>query len=96
MNNSTHMKLVTMDGQGREVSNPFGQAYGPHVKIVCKPAAAPSCDLVVVVRELRENSLGTHHEWTEVARFNDMSDDFAHTNAHGRALAERRKLLEGE
>lgn len=62
--------------------------YGPRVRVVCKPAAAPSCDLVVQV--LRNG------EWTEAARFNDMSDDYAHTNAHNRARQERVKLLENE
>lgn len=65
--------------------------YGPYVWIVCKPAAAPSCDLVVRVRDVTQPK-----GYREVARFNDMSDDYAHTHAHDRALAERRKILEGE
>lgn len=64
------------------------KTYGPHVKVVCKPATAPSCDIVVLVRR--------PPGWEEVARFNDMSDDYALTNAHNRALYERRKILEGE
>ncbi len=92
MNESTFQKLVVMEDQGREVANPFGKDYGPHVKIVCKPAAAPSCDLVVMVWEDSPTFLG----WCEVARFNDMLDDFAHVNADARAKRERQKLLEGE
>lgn len=94
---STFQHLVTMEERGREVANPFGQAYGPLVKIVCKPAAAPSCDLVVMVKTYTGKHEGVPvFKWKEVARFNDMSDDFAHTNAHARAQAERRKILEGE
>ena len=71
------------------------KAYGPHVKVVCKPATPPSCDLVVMVRR-KDSHAFFGWTWVEVARFNDMSDDYAHSNAHDCALAERRKLLEGE
>lgn len=74
---------------------PRPQAYGPHVKVVCKPASAPSCDLVVMVRR-KDQSKFFGWSWVEVARFNDMSDDYAHTNAHNRALHERSKIVEGE
>ena len=67
---------------------PRPMVYGPLVKVVCKPASAPSCDLVVRVKR--------PGGWEDVARFNDMSDDYAHTNAHNRALYERSKILEGE
>lgn len=67
-----------------EVSGP----YGPYVKITCKPAAPPSCDLVVQV--YRDGA------WHDVARFNDMADDFAYTNAGARARLERAKIAEGE
>lgn len=63
--------------------------YGPHVRIMCRPAAAPSCDLCV---EYHDEDKG----WVELARYNDMSDDYAHTNANNRAIAARRSILEGE
>jgi hypothetical protein len=63
--------------------------YGPNVRVVCKPAAPPSSDLVVQVRDKRTG-------WREIGRFNDMSDDFAHAHAQERALSARRSLLEGE
>lgn len=65
--------------------------YGPSVKVVCKPSIAPSCDLVVMVKDL-----ATPGNWREVRRFNDMSDDFAYINAHNTAVAVRAKLKEGE
>jgi hypothetical protein len=49
--------------------------YGPHVRVMCRPAAAPSCDLCVEVRDT-EHPQG----WRELKRFNDMSDDFAQSN----------------
>lgn len=69
----------------------FVDTYGPSVRVVCRPAAAPSCDLCVEVRDKQAPG-----GWKEVARFNDMRDDFAFTNAAERARHERRKLLEGE
>ena len=65
--------------------------YGPHVKVVCKPASPPSCDLVVRVRDITQPS-----GWRDVQRFNDMSDDWAYTNAADCARAQRAKILEGE
>lgn len=62
--------------------------YGPHVRIRCTSGKPPSCDLVVEKR--------ADNAWVEVGRFNDMSDDYAHTNADALARATRAKILEGE
>lgn len=85
-----HDMLTVLSNAGHEYETPRSrmQTYGPHVKITCKPAAPPSCDLVV--------SVWNYGKWEEVARFNDMSDDNAFTNAHNRAIAERAKILEQE
>lgn len=73
-------------------------AFGPHVRIVCKPAYPPSCDLVVQVRDetVRPTERPGDTGWAELGRYNDMSDDYAYTRATERALAARRALLEGE
>ena len=60
---------------------------GPMVRIRVASAASPSKDLIVEVL------IG---QWTEQARFNDMSDGFAYSNAHDMAHNLRRKLIEGE
>ena len=65
--------------------------YGPHVKIVCVPASAPSCDLQVRVRDVTQPS-----GWRTVAAFNDMSNDYAYSAARERAQSERRRIMEGE
>ena len=66
-------------------------SYGPNVKIVCKLAAPPSCDLVVRVRDVQSPT-----GWRDVATFNDMSDGLAYHNADSRARMERMRLMEGE
>lgn len=86
------IKHIESYGREHELTSSRCGAYGPNVKIVCKPAKAPSCDLVVRVRSSDPRTGG----WREVARFNDMSDDHAYTNAAARARAERRKLMENE
>ena len=48
-------------------------AYGPKVRVMCRPAAAPSCDLVVQVAD--------GLTWKDVRKFNDFSDSCAHLNA---------------
>lgn len=96
MEQDTFALLAKVTAEGHEITNPFRKTYGPHVKIVCKPAAPPSCDLVVMVRNYKCERCVPAYGWTEVARFNDMSDDLAHTNAHARAIHERAKILEGE
>lgn len=88
------LKHVESYGQEHELTSSRCGAYGPHVKIVCKPAQAPSCDLVVRVRVGSQDP--KYGGWREVARFNDMSDDLAYTHAAERARAERRKLMENE
>lgn len=60
---------------------------GPRVRIRITPAASPSRDLIVEV------FIG---QWTEQARFNDMSDNMAYSNADDMAHTLRRKLIEGE
>lgn len=67
------------------------QPYGPHVKVWCVSAAAPSCDLQVRVRDVTQPT-----GWRVAASFNDMASDTAYSDCHDRALAERRKILEGE
>lgn len=72
--------------------------YGPHVRIVCKPSYPPSCDLVVQVRDEKATNPDFTGDtgWAELGRFNDMSDDFAHLNAHNLAVSSRAKLTECE
>lgn len=65
--------------------------YGPNVRVVCRPGPPPSSDLCVEVRDAMSNT-----GWREIKRFNDMSNDFAHTEAQSCAVEARRKLLEGE
>lgn len=62
--------------------------YGKNVRVVCKPAAEPSCDLVVQYRK------GTQEEWQEYSRHNDMSDDYAYTRAHAQGMRAK-ELLDG-
>lgn len=64
--------------------------YGPNVRVMCRPASAPSCDLCVEVRDLRSPS-----GWRTIAKYNDMSDDYAHTKAHSRAIRARADLIDG-
>lgn len=66
--------------------------FGPHVRLMRRPSATPSANYVVEVRR----KLPTQTAWIEVAKFNDMADDYALTNAHNRALTERAKIVEGE
>ena len=63
--------------------------YGPLARVVCKPAAAPSCDLVVQVRDDEDSG------WVEIARYNDMSDDHAYIHAHNRAQLASANLEKG-
>lgn len=88
--NMKHELLTILGEAGKEYEYRASrlQMYGPHIKVVCKPAAPPSCDIVVRV--------WNYGKWVDVAKFNDMSDDFALTNAHKRALEERQKILEQE
>lgn len=65
--------------------------YGPHVQVVCVPADAPSSDLQVRVRDVTQPT-----GWRTAATFNDMSNDYAHSEARECAQNERRKLIEGE
>lgn len=65
--------------------------YGPSVRVLCKPASAPSCDLCVQVKDPADPT-----GWRTVEKFNDMSNDYAHTNAHDTARRVRQKLVEGE
>lgn len=82
--------LTNLEGD-QEMNISKQGAYGPNVKVVCKPGPAPSCDLVVRVRDPKEAT-----GWRDVASFNDMSDGYAHHNAHRAAQAARVRLLEGE
>ena len=78
---------------GPEPTNEEGarsKPYGPNVRVMCRPASAPSCDLCVEVRDLRSPS-----GWRTIAKYNDMSDDYAHTNAHSRAIRARADLIDG-
>jgi hypothetical protein len=51
----------------------------PNVRVMCRPAAPPSCDLC-----LEERVAG---QWVERWRTNDMSNDNAHTDMAARAHA---------
>jgi hypothetical protein len=76
-------------GRGVEMTTvEIAGPYGPHVKVVCKPAAPPSCDLVVMV--------WLDGKWREAGRFNDMSNDTAYTDADHCAKHQRQRILEGE
>ena len=64
--------------------------YGPNVRIICRAGPPPSCELCVEVRDPQ-----SFNGWREIKRFNDMSNDFAHSEATACALAARRDLTDG-
>lgn len=67
------------------------QPYGPNVRVICRPAGDRSSNLCVEVRDPAQPQ-----GWREVQRFNDMSDDYALTNARQCAIRVRATLKEGE
>lgn len=73
----------------------YPNKFGPHVRVVCRKAAPPSSDYAVQVRR-KDATAFFGWAFVDVAKFNDMSDDYALTNAHNRALTERAKIVEGE
>lgn len=64
--------------------------YGPHVKIVCRPAPGACCDLCV---DVRDNKSATG--WRTIWSINDIEEDALH-KATTKARETRMKLLEGE
>lgn len=59
--------------------------YGAHVRVVSRPAAPPSCDIVVLAKEPD----GT---WVDAWSTNDMSNDFALTDAASVAYSLAQKI----
>jgi hypothetical protein len=61
--------------------------YGPNVRIVCKPAAGGSCDLVLQKRA------SPAYPWREEDRYNDSDCDAAlYADRAARELSERFKI----
>jgi hypothetical protein len=72
--------------------NPFFTVgpYGPKVRVISRPAPKASCDLVV---QWKDKDGGWHDHGTV---FNDVEDEFAHSNAGAAARILRGRILEGE
>lgn len=64
--------------------------YGPHVKIVCRPAPGAACDLCVDVRDVKAPT-----GWRTIWSIND-SEPNALLEATLKAKQTRAKLMEGE
>lgn len=65
--------------------------YGQHVRVVSKAGPPPSCDLHV---QIRDKTLPTG--WRTMNVYNDMSNDYALTQADTMARHYHKVIYEGE